>query len=817
MRAFLGTLLVAVTLVVVGCTDPLGPGDGTIEVTLAVAGVDGGGQSVTVLVGDEVVGTLSGPGTVSAAVESGRRVVRLEGLAANCAPIGSEGTVVTVMAGETTKVTIEVECRAVTGALLIRTLTTGPDLDGALGVKIDGGASQPLLSNGQLLIDGLAAGPHGVELTDLSGNCVPDGGNMVSVSIRVGGLVRDTSYADFRVTCTATTGILTFVVVTTGTLPDPDGYTVDVVPPVRSSIHVRTNDSLVAGRIAAGTYQFILSGLAGNCTGVGPLSQPAVVAAGATVIVPFAVNCAGPGTLRLSTSTTGTGLDPSFDLVVDGMVVRSVGSNATTLLDLADGMHQVGLAGVALNCAVAGSNPRAVTLAEGDTTDVRFEVGCVQPGTIRVGVSVSGPNPDPSFQVSVDGGAPLTVPANSSVAFDVAPGLRSVQLGDIAGNCTAAAPNPASVTVAQGTTVDVNFTVTCVPRPRTGADFIITTTGSGIDPSYTLGICTWSCYYYTPDIWLPVLSNGTVEVDLPAGYHEWVLQDVASNCSGSIYGTFTVTQDQATAVPININCGAPATARVTVNASGPDAPSVVSVRRDGWYTSSLTPGISTAFSLVEGSHQFELVNLPGNCTPVGPNPLTVVLAPGTTTDVNLAVACTPMATIAVTVSVSGTDLDGYFWVEVDGRYIGALVPAGVVATRVAAGTHSIKLLGVDANCSVTGSNPTSITLAEGETRPVAFAVTCQPNPTLTVTVSTTGTNIPSQFLVGIDDEYYYGYSQAAPVLPNGSTSLRLTAGSHWVTLDNVPANCLITSPNNVIVNMVFGAPPVLLNFTVVCQ
>lgn len=817
MRVFLRSLLLAVTLVLMGCEDPLGPGEGTLEVTLEVTGVDGPGQQVTVLVEGEAVGTLSGPGSVSASVGSGRTSVRLEGLATNCTPVGSVVRVVSVLAGETTKVVFEVECVAVTGALLVRTLTTGPDLDGALGVKVDGGTSLPLPSNGQMLIDGLPAGMHRVELADLSGNCVTDGGSELNVPIRVGGLVRDTSFADFRVTCTAVTGILTFVVSTSGTQPDPDGYVVDVIPAVRSSIHLNANDSLVAGRIAAGSYEFVLSGLAGNCAGVGPITRSAVVTAGAVAIVPFAVHCAGPGTLRLVTSTTGSGLDPSFDLVVDGIVTRSVGSNATTLVNLAAGAHQVGLAGVALNCAVAGSNPRTATLPETDTTDVRFDVGCVQPGTIRVVVAVSGPNPDPSFQVSVDGGPPLTVPANSSVAIDVAPGSRSVLLGDIASNCTVATPNPASVNVAQGTTVDVNFTVTCVPRPRTGADFIISTTGSEIDPGYTLGICTWGCYYYAPDIWLTVPSNGTVEVDLAAGYYEWVLQGVASNCSGSTYGSFTVAADQATAVPITMNCGAPATARVTVTVTGSDTPTTVAVRRDGWSTSWLTPGIPTSLALVEGSHRFELTDLPGNCAPVGPNPLTVVLPAGTTTDVNLAVACSAMATIVVTTSVTGSDLDGYFWVEVDGRYAGALVSTGVVASRVTAGTHSIRLQGVDPNCSVTGPNPVSVTVVEGETRPIVFAVACQPNPTLTVTVSTTGTNIPGQFLVGIDPDWYYGYSHSAAVPANGSTSLRLPAGSHSVTLDLVPSNCQVTSPNNVTVTMSVGGPPVLLNFTVVCQ
>ena len=290
-----------------------------------------------------------------------------------------------------------------------------------------------------------------------------------------------------------------------------------LTPPVRTQVAIESNDSLDLGRLPPGSYDVTLTGLASNCAGVGSLTRPLVVLPGSQSVVAFAVRCLGPGTLRVTTATTGSGIDPSFDLTVDGVTARTIGSNAVAVINLPAGSHQVGLAGVALQCAVAGTNPRTVVIAEDDTTDISFAVGCVQTGTLRVGVQVSGASLDPTFQVAVDGNAPLTVPANGSVAIDVAPGQRSVLLGDIASNCSVTSGNPVSVTVAQGTTVDVTFSVTCVPRPRTGADISIVTTGSGIDSTYLLGICSWGCYYYGPDFTLTVSSNGTVPLDLAPG------------------------------------------------------------------------------------------------------------------------------------------------------------------------------------------------------------------------------------------------------------------------------------------------------------
>ena len=81
--------LMTASLALAACNDPFAPGEGAIEVTLAVNGVDGDQQDVDVTIAGESVGTLSGPGVLVVPSESGRHTVRLDGLADNCTPLES--------------------------------------------------------------------------------------------------------------------------------------------------------------------------------------------------------------------------------------------------------------------------------------------------------------------------------------------------------------------------------------------------------------------------------------------------------------------------------------------------------------------------------------------------------------------------------------------------------------------------------------------------------------------------------------------------------------------------------------------------------
>src|SRR3989442_489053 len=72
-----------------------------------------------------------------------------------------------------------------------------------------------------------------------------------------------------------------------------------------------------------------------------------------------------------------------YSLSVDSGVGQAVAVNgAVTVSGLSAGGHSVTLAGVATNCTVSGTNPRAVIIATSVTTSVAFDVACVQADVI---------------------------------------------------------------------------------------------------------------------------------------------------------------------------------------------------------------------------------------------------------------------------------------------------------------------------------------------------------------------------------------------------------------------------------------------------
>jgi Tol biopolymer transport system component len=107
-----------------------------------------------------------------------------------------------------------------------------------------------------------------------------------------------------------------------------------------------------------------------------PLVGPLLIVSGACggdLVIP------GPtGSVEVVTVTAGETLDPDgYALAIDGIITTTaIGVNEALLMDLAVGVRQVELTGTALNCQVAGENPRTVTVTEGATASVRFEVAC---------------------------------------------------------------------------------------------------------------------------------------------------------------------------------------------------------------------------------------------------------------------------------------------------------------------------------------------------------------------------------------------------------------------------------------------------------
>jgi hypothetical protein len=170
--------------------------------------------------------------------------------------------------------------------------------------------------------------------------------------------------------------------------------------------------------------------------------------------------------LRVTTSTTGTDLDPDgYALSVDGDPGRSVGVTDTLdVTGLTDGDHQVSLGGVIENCTVQGDNPRTVHIVSGSTAEAAFLVMCGPlGGAVTVMTVTTGEQPDTDgYSVMVDDSPALPAGVNDAVTISqLTAGTHQVTLTGIAANCTLQEDNPQAVTVTPGETAAVTFTLHC--------------------------------------------------------------------------------------------------------------------------------------------------------------------------------------------------------------------------------------------------------------------------------------------------------------------------------------------------------------------
>jgi YVTN family beta-propeller protein len=87
---------------------------------------------------------------------------------------------------------------------------------------------------------------------------------------------------------------------------------------------------------------------------------------------------ADPATLSLTVSSSGEPADvDGYTFSVDSNPASPIGVNASvSLAGLAAGEHELQLDGLAENCEISGENPRTITLAAGQTTEVALIVTC---------------------------------------------------------------------------------------------------------------------------------------------------------------------------------------------------------------------------------------------------------------------------------------------------------------------------------------------------------------------------------------------------------------------------------------------------------
>jgi Tol biopolymer transport system component len=173
-----------------------------------------------------------------------------------------------------------------TGSLEITTATSGPEPDpDGYTVAIDDGAETAIGVNGTLRRDNLETGNHTIRLAGLAPNCTVEGENPRAVGMTAG----DTVAVSFSITCEASTGSLEVTTITTGSLPDPDGYTLSLDAGTAQAIGI--NATVTLGNLAAGPHSVALSGVAPNCQVAGDNPRAITVTTGTTVTATFSIAC----------------------------------------------------------------------------------------------------------------------------------------------------------------------------------------------------------------------------------------------------------------------------------------------------------------------------------------------------------------------------------------------------------------------------------------------------------------------------------------------------------------------------------------------
>jgi hypothetical protein len=318
----------------------------------------------------------------------------------------------------------------------------------------------------------------------------------------------------------------------------------------------------------------------------------------------------------------------------------------------------------------------------------------------------------------------------------------------------------------------------------------------------------------------------TAQVIIPAGRHAVGLLGVAGQCSidPGMPLDVDIAPQGTTPVAFELNCPAVG-ARVTITTTGLD------IDQDGYRVAvdgidqAPIPSNAVAFIRAEsGSRTIALDGLAPNCTSAGPVLQTVTIVPDQTAPVEFAVVCTATTgVIEVSLSASGTEVEGNYQVIVDGfRQPQVLTGAEPETIFVSGGDHLLSL-GAPFSCSVkTGPQIVNVTVGGlvRDTVEVNFAVSCTLPPpgasgTVLITAPTTG-SLPgtSPYTVRFTHLGYWDYARAFgslsdgswPVLgfldPNGTLVTDLEASTesgadpYWYDfeLTDVPANCTVQNP-----------------------
>jgi Tol biopolymer transport system component len=515
------------------------------------------------------------------------------------------------------------------GAIEVRAVLSGsdPDPDG-FTVTIDNRA-RALGVGGSVIYADLETGTYDVRLDGVASNCsVPSALQRAQVA------EDDTTLVSFAVTCEPRQGSLEVSVATAGEDPDPDGYRVAVGD---RTVAVGPNGTATFDGLDEGTVRAELLDIAGNCAVNGANPVTAEIGFGQTAVASFDVSCVpAVGAVEVEVATTGADPTGGYRASVAGSTLELPTDGSVVFTDVPTGEASVELLDVPGNCTLEGANPRSVEVAFGDTVEVEFFATCTSRlGAVEVDMTVIGNDVDRSFLLAVAADTFEIGWTETRVFPDIPEGPTTLELLDVANNCTLEGANPRVVDVVWQDTVRAEFSLRCELRAGTVE---VTTITTGDDPDadgYSVAVDgSTTPIGLDETLFFGPIVEGSVTVGL---------EDVAPNCTvaGENPRTLSITYPDTVPATFEVQClGQVGTVEVDVSTAGED------VDIDGYQVAVGDDTVDVAVNgsaviegVPEGEASVALLDVAGNCTVQEANPAPVTVPFQGTAGVDFTVAC----------------------------------------------------------------------------------------------------------------------------------------------------------------------------------
>lgn len=287
-----------------------------------------------------------------------------------------------------------------------------------------------------------------------------------------------------------------------------------------------------------------------------------------------------------------------------------------------------GAAALLLLSAACGGGDDGGTTAPGDR------------GDFSVLTSSSGVEPDADgYELFVDGIFSALIGIDDSVQFgNRATATYSVELSDVAENCTVAGDNPRPVTVVVDPEAVTTFEVSCVETQ--GALRVVTeTSGPDADDGYTLAVDGQPAG--------TIGANDTISTsDLVTGPHTVRIGDIALNCQvvGDPERNVSVPSRDTLETKYEVVCtDRVGFVRLITSTTGalPDDDGYVAVIEFGAPIELVSTGVRTVGSVAAGVATVRLLesSVSSNCTVIGENPRSVTVPSGGLVETTFEVSC----------------------------------------------------------------------------------------------------------------------------------------------------------------------------------